>query len=773
IRIIVEFVLLGSVSLATVVEAAGQRPVLPLALQQKTIEKKTLIKGMNPKDKKSYKKELVKVPFTKVQLRQNYLAKIEAEALIELNQRANFAKSVKLYENLSKELLGSRQGGAIDLRILEICKTQYQKNGLPTIYQRNLIKFLDRYKDSAFLGQENIANTQRIYAFGQRMHMDLVQHQVKLGLAKKTSRDQRKLSISVIDAYLELDTQAQERVALIQNRGEIQYLGEDHNGAVSTFAGLASGKDIERTKVNVSDVWRKAIRSQNILAKWPSSAPWTGAVTGFQTQREVLLGFYSHLSKDATWAIWSHIGLLHYNLGRTDEAYKVLGDYLSKAPNGVDASYASGLLAHDFMSGKFWQRSEDLGRLMQRSSLTGRYGKNTYKGRDVLGISLLEGGLEKYSGSDFKTAVLKLNEFVKGWSDHNRYDQGYYHLAMAYHGGQNYKYALDTMVEFCKTFQKSKYRRDALVNGGSWSTSMAWEDHVMYFYEAHAREFPDDAQVLNSLDVLANLYMGREHYDAATRIMLIQLSQRKLGQDVKIDIARRLLDVNERQGSPESSERVANMTLKSFSDVPAIKATALSMKARIKANDDSGKILSVAKDLLSMDSSDKTVSEAQAEVRFLIAESLSRGAFDKQIFSLESRNPLNDLNKFYALYDKIRIQYESACSVPGSSWCGPAMHRLARISDEFVESVSPLEIPQTLEPSLVQSFNLRKKSIIETAERKVILADERSLVEAKAGATNPDWTGAILWQNSAEWQSDRVTGEAGNGFVQWHNSSAN
>jgi hypothetical protein len=37
----------------------------------------------------------------------------------------------------------------------------------------------------------------------------------------------------------------------------------------------------------------------------------------------------------------------------------------------------------------------------------------------------------------------------------------------------------------------------------------------------------------------------------------------------------------------------------------------------------------------------------------------------------------------------------------------------------------------------------------------------------KDGNADPDWAQAVLWQNSADWNFDRVSGETGNGFVQW------
>jgi hypothetical protein len=390
------------------------------------------------------------------------------------------------------------------------------------------------------------------------------------------------------------------------------------------------------------------------------------------------------------------------------------------------------------------------------------------KGRDLLGQALLEGGLEKHRNQDYKSAVVKLKEFVDGWRDHKRHDEGFYMLADSHYLAANYRTALETMISFVKTYRETKFRQPALVNGGQWARSLAWDDHIMFFLEAHLKEFPRDDSALQSQDILADLYQGKEHYDPATRIMEIQLSDKRRSKEQKYDIARQLLDMHEKNGSQQSASRVADSMLKDFGSSPEIAATAYSLKARLVSKDSPQKITAIAKRLGSLDSSNRVVGEAQSEASFLIAESMALGTFDQEIFNLASRNPLADLNASYNKYETVRGYYEGACAHAGSSWCGPSMHRLARVSFQYSKMIAPLDIPRTLAQTEVSAFLNRKKSIINTADQRSIAADERSLVEAKAGATHPDWTAAILWQNSTEWNSERVSGETGNGFIQWH-----
>ena len=50
---------------------------------------------------------------------------------------------------------------------------------------------------------------------------------------------------------------------------------------------------------------------------------------------------------------------------------------------------------------------------------------------------------------------------------------------------------------------------------------------------------------------------------------------------------------------------------------------------------------------------------------------------------------------------------------------------------------------------------------------RVYKDDQKAFNLVKLGRTTPGWTSEILWQNSQDWNFERVTGETGNGYVQW------
>ena len=66
-----------------------------------------------------------------------------------------------------------------------------------------------------------------------------------------------------------------------------------------------------------------------------------------------------------------------------------------------------------------------------------------------------------------------------------------------------------------------------------------------------------------------------------------------------------------------------------------------------------------------------------------------------------------------------------------------------------------------------RSFENRKQSILNEVASDAQRADARSMEVAAEGTTDPNWTGVIFWQNSSDWSAERVSGEAGNGYVQF------
>jgi len=142
------------------------------------------------------------------------------------------------------------------------------------------------------------------------------------------------------------------------------------------------------------------------------------------------------------------------------------------------------------------------------------------------------------------------------------------------------------------------------------------------------------------------------------------------------------------------------------------------------------------------------------------------GAGQKEYYNLEVKDPAKLLSKRFDDYKIARAAFLKVCSNE-NAYCAPAMYRLARVSDDFAKSLENIEIQDTLAKEVVQGFKNQKQQIMNYISTTIQKADSQAVAAVGQGQTDPDWAQAVLWQNSADWNFDRVSGETGNGFVQW------
>ncbi len=691
---------------------------------------------------------------------------IERQALYEWNKDQR-DPALKKYRALSVALNATTDGAAVDLRLLELERAIYKQSKQPRRWQKTLIDTANKYQDPQFLGVGQESKTQRITVSVAALHRELINSLIKEALPKNADTGDRKKALDAIELYLvtAIDNQEKERVRAMQ--GEIEYNAGNHKAAAGVFAALAT----ESEGAKASGYWRKAIRSQINLAKWPGEAPWKEIPKGDTETREVLIDMYKKIDgkQSADWATAAHIGLLMIANQRIDEAYSLWTERLNLFPKGQNASYAVGWMVEARVGAKQWNEVESLGRLMVKAGLSGQYQNKIFRPKDTLGLGLLEGGLAALATGDFKTSVSKLEEYVKGWRGDPRHHEGMYHLCLAYQGDKQFRMAVQGLENFTKLYPKSKWRQDALINGGSWTMALTWDEHVMYFMETHAKEFPNNEKSRESLLTLADLYLGREIYDSSLRVMNILLARRDVDASAKVDIARRILDTAERHASNEKALKVTEKILTQFKDDQVITANAFSLKARLFAAKGNIKsVASVANQIAKLDQSSPVTADIVSEINFLLAETMAKDQFKDEVFSLGSKDPKAALEAGYSLFTKINQTYKSSCLAVRTSWCGPALHRSARVAEAFVKSYADISIAKTLDPAIIKDFYARKKEILEGVDALALEADEKSAEQAKIGATNPEWTAAIMWQNGGQWSQEKFSGEAASHFIQWH-----
>jgi hypothetical protein len=691
---------------------------------------------------------------------------IERQALGEWSKNQK-ESAMRKYRALSSALNGSPEGASVDLRIVELEKINYMSSKSPEKYQKELIAVSEKYQDQQFLGVGNESKVASVKSTTSKLHKDLVSELIAKALSKSSAAADEKRASRGIELYLSTNPADDEKERVRRAHGEIEYAHQNHKAAVGIFAALAT----ESQGSKAIEFWKKSIRSQTVVAKWPIDAPWKDIPKSDSTAKVILLDMYKKIDQGSAgdWIVGSHIGLLLIATNQAGEAVTYWTERIKKAPTGQQASLAAGWIVAARIEGRQWAELENIGRILVQSNLTAQFREKRFKPREVLGLSLLEGSIALMSAGNHKAAISKLQEYVDGWRGDSRHDEGMYQLALAFHGDRQYKNAVLKLEAYTNAYPKSKFRKSALVQGGSWTLALTWEEHVMYFLETHAKEFPDDPQSTESLSTLTDLYLGKEVYDSAIRTMQNLLARKNLDEKSKYDFARRLLETAERHTSPETAVKISDRLASKFAGNIQLAASALLLKARVSsAKGNLSAIQSIEKQISKFDASDADVAEMVSEIRFLIAESASKGKFKEAVFSLASKDPFATLENGYNQINQIANQYKSTCISQRSSWCAPALHRAARVTEEFVKSYQDLEIASSLDPEIVKKFYARKKEIIEWADSLSLELDEKSFGLAKSGATNPAWTTAIMWQNGGEWSHESFTSEAASHFIQWH-----
>ncbi len=699
-----------------------------------------------------------------------FMAVVERQAL-EQWDKGQPVRALKIYRSLATTNDGTNSGGALDLRILELERSIYNNQGLNSSsvrhWQGALITMSNKYVSEHALGDGNEGKVQVVSATIAAMHRTLIRSLIAAASPAKAADSVRNATIAAIDLYLGTNISATEKWQIRESKGNIEFNGKMHKAAVRTFSELASeAKGNDATKY-----WKLAIRSQLILASWPADVPWDGTPNGDIPQREGLLDLYKKFEGTPAydWPVAGHIGLLLIANSRADDAYKLWTDRLQKVPAGTHPAHAAGLMANTFISAKNWGSLENLARIMTKQNITGTHLKATYKPHDVLGLAVLETGLQSLAARDFKTSIIKLKEYVDGWIGEYRHNEGLFHIALAYEGDRQFRTSVLTLETFVKKYPSSKWFHDALITGGNLTMGLAWDEHVIFFLEIQIKTFPRNEKAIASEQTLADLYMGRGIYDSALRIMSTQLANSAISQETRLDIARRMIDTAERYASPQKAILLSSKLLTTFKNDPVIAAMSLALKARLLA--DSGNvsgILALEKSASRLDLTLPQVADAVSEVKFLVAQTLAKGKFDEEVFSLASKNPKADLESGYALYSNIITAYNAACLTVRTSWCGPALHRSAAVGDLFVTAYTNLTIPETLAPEVVKDFTTRKTAILDSANSASLAADEKSVELARLGSSNPDWTSAILLQSGRDASAESFTRETANHYIQWH-----
>lgn len=657
----------------------------------------------------------------------------------------------QLDENEKAELLTS-----IDRRIIEWQGILCKELDRPDLYQRAIIAMSREYTDS-----EKPAMQQYL----QAEHRRLAMQEISRAKAANVAMSVRQRSITIAENYRETLEDRTQKDNVTEEIAKVYIAAKDLPRAIAIFETLAADNpgDKEVRYLNA------ALALQTTVAKWSKEIPWKMVEKGNRNERAYLLGIYEKLASHRQgfdWSIHGQIARLQYDLGSTEEAIKNFEKGINERPSDKNAAHAAGYLVAYFDHDKKWQKLEDTIKLCDSKKIRPVIGGRMISTDEYLVRALYEGGKELYAAQNYSGAKAKFVELTQKFKDAPQAEHGVFLVADCQHQLGEHHDSVATLVGFVERYPNSRWNRAALLNGGDWSASMAYEENALSFYDKFQSRYSKDKEVDRVRAELKELYLGRQLYSDAIRIMNAQLatvSDRSSAAKLKEEI----MQIEIRHGNRGRATTLANSLADDKAANDDVKANAIVYLARSEVQGGSYSSLDRREaQLRQLNSASPAVQEALGFILFVRADSLGK-SLPKTVVSIALDNPLMTLNKQYSVFGQMRKNYEAVCAVGSSSYCAPAYNQLARVADSMISVVQDTKIAKTLGDHETGPFEARKDQIMEELAQVIEYSQFKAASATEEGMTNPVWVQAVRWEGSNDWHSDRETDSVGGGYSQW------
>ncbi len=698
--------------------------------------------------KKTSKMDWTKPPFAlkKFSDTPNAKALIERRAL-SLWEQGEHGKSVKTYQVLAQSESDAALAIKLKMRSLDLLSASNKAKISLSQYEKHLAPYLDASEGSEVLGK------------AQQLYSKLATDALKEA-EKKPSALAASVALSKRYLAAHTDPKGHEATKALLAKVLLQY--KRYSEAKAYYIELADASQDAR-KLEYRAL---SIRAATPLAGWDESVPWTKLQLLGQTnrtaERQELLNLYTQLETEKgaeTWFSAGHRGLLMLALGDGDGAFKLWQERLDKSTNGEHAARASGYMLTFYSQQKSWDLTEGLARKLMAKKVIAKHLNRDLKPKDFLALSLLEGGKEALAGRNYAVSVKKLKEFQKNHSDAVNYDEGYYLLGHAFYGNREFDSAVKNMIGFTQSERDSRYMRDALLNGGKWAQSMAYEESTVYFYQSFVDGYAKDQDAPTIRRNLERLYLGLQHY--AKAIALLEAEKSYVDAEQGKDVTHKIMLIEDRFGSEMRANVHADALVKEGTGLQIEDAYLIKARYAFKKGD-VGKLKKYAAHL-----ENGASPEALGEVKFFMAELATKDLIHEN-FNLELKDPKSTLSARYSAFNAAKIQYQAVCAHGSNRACPDAMVKLSQLSLAFMASIEDIQIQSTLSKEEVTGFEQYKAKIMDDVATVAENSDSSAVSAVQSGQTDPDATMAVMWHNTSDWTFDRVTGDSGNGYVQIH-----
>lgn len=680
------------------------------------------------------------------------MAIVERAAIDQLKQKKYKLAGIRKYEAIAKDRSVIPYAKAIDLRIIGLYEDHY--DGLSDITKMQAI--YENYEKKYQPDKSMLANVHRKYT-------NRIKRSIALAKSRRASRRDRDQTITAVYRFLP-GSQESEKIALESEVASIYELMKEHKKAASIYISLKQKSD----GASSYKYLLKGIENQSIVAHWPRKAPWNGIRKGHAEERRLLLSLTKEkFERTRGWADLAQYGLILVNLNRGTEAFALFQSQLEKQAKGYHAAHAAGLIALTYSNAKRWNDLEKTARFLITTSLKPRYRGKTYNSHRLLADALFYGGKSYYDQNKWAESATKLGEFVEVYKSDRRRPEGLFFLGLAYHNSGAHPESIKTYLALATEYPGSNFEKQALLLGGKWSIPMAFEDQTIYFYQTFVNRYNTDPQAIEVRATLKDLYLGRELYGDATRIMQRDVNDIRIPIYDRINSALDIVDTEERYGEEKHARwGVRKLKKLAYADDNA-KAKVLAFETRIAAQKkDYNKLRRLEREFRKISPQNREAIEGLAQVRFILANNAVK-ATKNEFYNLQVSDPAAVLDKQRSLFRKMKGTFDRVCDIGVSSYCAPAMIQLAEATKYTLDAIEDVSVPQTLDQATVDNFESKKYDFVTYVDEVANAAIEKALGLTEDGQNTPEWSRQILWDTENDWSYEQASSNTGSGFVQW------
>lgn len=694
-----------------------------------------------------------------------YYAIKERQALAR-SARGDMPGAIKGYKLTRKYYKGKKTTLDLDQRILQLQKTEAERSGNYAIYEAGLLETILRYRSGKILGKKNKTLAAKALEETKRNYLRFTMYaidQAALPSGRFTPAD----SAKVIDRYIKATGMKKYATPLTAKLAEVYARKGDHRNAVLTFANLsATAKGKAKAKYLVS-----AIRSQRVVTGWPNTQPWQGVARLDAGESATLAKLNNALvklkQKTLNWDQAAHIGLLRMNQDNSAGAFSLWREQMERAPNSPEAQKAAYIMMTNYRQQNQWQKLVAIANLVRKNDIKPTLvGKQINLGRD-LADGLFNSAKQAYGERSYQRTKDYLTKFLTTFSDDPRTDEALYLQANSYKQLEGYKEAIGMYRTLVKSYPKSQFFSLAAKEAFLLSITMAFEETTMQIGKIYLRTQPGDSFNEQIKPWLYKIFMGRQLYNEAAGLLVMDLKDQKLPAETKAQKARMLMDLEEAHGSLGKAFYAAFQVKKHAGTNHSLAAEALRFEGRhTDSKSQYPKLVRLEKEAAALDLSKSGVAKALAYLRFKIAE--TNGAKAQAVPDNASLQfPIKAMTKMYQEFLDTRTYYDRVCEIGATPYCAPAMFKLAKLAINQIGNIESVTQPSSLGEEAAAPFENKKRDIIGYLQDTAIWADKRAVEMVKNGQTDPIWIQQIIWSNSQDWNFDQVSGTGGLGYSQW------